>query len=82
MVNSTNNTNAFNPNTDLPLDQLINLPVLECPIGYYGEGGALGSKCQQCPAGSSTREPGASNVTACDGERLGRVTPCLGGVTP
>ena len=68
VVNSTNSTDAFNPNTELPLDQLVNLPVLECPIGYYGEGGAAGSKCQQCPAGSSTREPGAANATACDGE--------------
>jgi hypothetical protein len=67
VVNS-NSTDAFNPNTELPLDQLVNLPVLECPIGYFGEGGAAGSKCQQCPAGSSTREPGAANITACDGE--------------
>ena len=69
VVNSTSNsTDAFNPNTDLPLDQLVNLPVLECPIGYYGVGGEAGSKCQQCPAGSSTKAPGAANVTSCDGE--------------
>ena len=73
VVNSTNNTDAFNPNTELPLDQLVNLPVLECPIGWFGVGGDAGSKCQQCPAGSSTRESGAANSTACDGEwhRLG-----------
>ena len=74
VVNSTSNsTDAFNPDTDLPADELINLPVLECPIGYFGEGGEAGSKCQQCPAGSSTREPGAANVTSCDGECTGAV---------
>jgi hypothetical protein len=69
VVNSTSNsTDAFNPDTNLPADALSNLPVLECPIGYFSAGGAAASKCQKCPAGSSTLESGSTNATACSGE--------------
>jgi hypothetical protein len=73
VVNSTaNSTDAFNPDTSaLNETQLASLPVLECPIGYYSSGNALlGLKCQACPVGSSTKETGRTNATACNGECL------------
>ena len=65
VVNSTSNgTDAFNPDTS----GNTTLPVLECPVGYFGLGGAADSKCELCPAGSSTQESGSSNTTSCSGE--------------
>lgn len=69
VVNSSSNgTDAFNPDTDLPADGLVALPVLECPVGYFSAGGALGAKCQRCPAGSSTEGTGSTDASACSGE--------------
>jgi len=66
VVNSTSNgTDAFNPDTNVTPDQQANMPVLECPVGYYSTGGDAATKCQQCPAGSSTQESGSTNSTAC-----------------
>jgi hypothetical protein len=73
VVNSSSNgTDAFNPNTDLPADEQAALSVLECPIGYYSAGGSVNNvatKCTQCPAGSSTTEPGRTSEADCNGER-------------
>ena len=76
VVNSTSNsTDAFNPNTT---DSGNNtLPVLECPVGYYGPGGASDSKCIACPAGTTTTAPGSSNATQCSGKTDRVVTTVL-----
>lgn len=64
-----NGTDAFNINvTALNSTQRANLPVLECPIGYYGPGNSTSGKCVPCPAGSSTAEPGSTAAAACSGE--------------
>lgn len=49
-------------------EQLVALPVLECPLGYFGEGGTLGAKCKPCVAGSTTDAAGAVAATECNGE--------------
>lgn len=70
VVNSTaNSTDAFNPDlTGLDNTTLSGLPVLECPVGYYGAGGAAGSKCVACPAGASTEAAGSTSASNCTGE--------------
>jgi hypothetical protein len=69
VVNSTSNgTDAFNPDTNLTPEELANLPVLECPVGYYGAGNEAGSKCVQCPSGSSTLEAASTSAASCSGE--------------
>lgn len=69
-------TDAFNPDVSAyNSSQLAAVPVTECPIGYWGSGLSLDGKCSACPAGSSTQEPGSTNVTQCDGEGL--VALCL-----
>jgi hypothetical protein len=63
-----NSTDAFNIDTTGFNDtQKVSLPVLECPVGYYGPGGALDSHCTACPAGSSTLNPGATSASDCSG---------------
>jgi hypothetical protein len=61
---------AFAVNTDnMGSDaDKANLMVLECPVGYYGEGGEVGSTCTPCPCGSTTTMTGASNATECNGK--------------
>jgi len=70
VVNSTaNSTDAFNPDTtNSTADNLADLPVLECPVGFYGPGGAVGSKCIACPAGSTTEASGSTSSDNCTGE--------------
>jgi hypothetical protein len=74
VVNSTaNSTDAFNPDTSALNDtQKAALAVLECPIGYYSSQPAgnaeVALKCQACPAGSSTKESGRTDLSQCDGE--------------
>jgi hypothetical protein len=79
VVNSTANpTDAFTFSiVGLTNTQLVNLPVLECPIGYYSEANgtsngtaALGRKCVQCTVGSTTSEAGRFHPSQCDGECL------------
>lgn len=66
---STSCADAFNPDvTGLNSTQLAALSVLECPIGYYNGNFTVDGKCQACPAGSSTQQPGSTNVTDCNGE--------------
>lgn len=69
VVNSTaNSTDAFNPNTDgMSNETLVQLPVLECPIGYYGPGKSVGAECIACAPGSSTEAPGATSADQCTG---------------
>jgi hypothetical protein len=52
----------------LNADQLVALPVLECPLGYFGEGGTLGTKCKPCADGSTTDAAGAVSAAECGGE--------------
>jgi hypothetical protein len=62
----------------LGADQLVALPALECPVGYFGEGGTLGAKCKPCAAGSTTDAAGAESATECDGECCGcRCGQCI-----
>jgi hypothetical protein len=62
---------AFDINTaDMTDDAKANLVVLECPVGYYGVGGAVDSTCAQCPCGSTTTMAGARNDTDCNGKYL------------
>jgi len=44
------------------------LPVLECPIGYYGAGLTVRSTCALCPIGSMTEEPGRTSIEQCSSE--------------
>jgi hypothetical protein len=68
-VVSTGVTDPFNPTlTGLSDEEIAALPVLECPVGYYGPGGAVGAKCIPCGAGATTKLPGATSVDQCDGE--------------
>ena len=73
VANSTmNGTDAFNINTThLDTNQTANLTVMDCPVGYFGPGGFLGSKCTPCPAGSTTEYPGSLSAAACSGEYVG-----------
>jgi hypothetical protein len=70
VVNSTlNSTDAFNFNaTKLAAAQQALLPVLECPLGYYGLGNNVAGKCTPCPTGSTTQAPGSTNVSDCNGK--------------
>jgi hypothetical protein len=49
-------------------EQQAGLLVMECPIGYYGAGGEVGSTCTQCPCGSSTQATGATTEADCNGK--------------
>lgn len=63
---TANHTDAFNPDTGgLSPTQLAQLPAIECPIGYWGEGNATAAKCQSCPIGSSTEQPGSTSAADC-----------------
>jgi hypothetical protein len=70
VVNSTaNSTDAFNPNTDgMSNETLVQMPVLECPIGYYGPGKSVGAECIACDVGSTTEAPGATSAAECSGK--------------
>jgi hypothetical protein len=69
VANASLGGDAFNMDTSgMGPDQLVALPVLECPVGSYGPGNASAAKCAACPAGSSTEGPGASSLTSCSGE--------------
>lgn len=60
---------AFAVNIDnMSDDTQASLVVLECPVGYYGAGGELGSTCTKCPCGSTTTITGARNDTDCNGK--------------
>lgn len=54
--------------SNIALQVQATLPVLECPIGYYGVGGETGSTCTPCPCGSTTTVAGAKNETECSGK--------------
>lgn len=43
---------------------LLLLPAYS-PVGYFGAGGAIDSKCQKCPEGSSTEGTGSTNADDC-----------------
>jgi hypothetical protein len=60
----------WNPDVSLESNQtvLALLPVLPCPTGYYGVGGALASKCVPCANGFTTAGPGSSADIACTSE--------------
>jgi hypothetical protein len=47
---------------------ILSMSVLQCPTGYWGGGDTLGAKCQRCPEGSSTKEPGSTSLADCDGK--------------
>ena len=70
VVNSTaNSTDAFNIDVSgLDPTTQAALNVMECPVGYYGLGGEVGSKCLKCPCGSSTQATGVTSEASCDGE--------------
>jgi hypothetical protein len=74
VVNSTlNSTDAFNINASaLAAAQQALLPVLECPVSYYGLGNSTAGRCTPCPAGSTTQAPGSSSISDCNGELLSR----------
>jgi hypothetical protein len=46
----------------------VSLVVLECPVGYYGDGAEIGSTCTQCPCGSTTTFTGATDAANCTGK--------------
>jgi len=61
-----NQTDAFDINTSaLNATQLASLPVLECPMGYFGQGNTTGAKCVLCTAGSTTEGSGSTTATDC-----------------
>lgn len=70
VVNATANaTDPYTFNTfNTSADDLVKLNVLDCPVGYYGTGGGVGSQCTKCPCGSSTEGTGASSADGCSGE--------------
>ncbi|WIA36543.1 hypothetical protein OEZ86_007835 [Tetradesmus obliquus] len=43
-----------------------NLTVMPCPVGYYGKGGALDSKCVQCNGSRTTQGEMSSSIDSCD----------------
>lgn len=60
---------AFAVNTTgMTLQAQAGLVVLECPVGYYGDGGEVGSTCTQCPCGSTTTVTGAIDAANCTGK--------------
>lgn len=66
---ASNSTNPFNPDTTaMTADEKAALSVLECPVGFYGAGGAMDSKCIPCGTGATTKVPGAYLPTHYDGE--------------
>jgi hypothetical protein len=72
---------AFAVNTAILTAQMqASLVVLECPVGYYGVGGAVDSTCTQCPCGSTTTVTGATSEGACTGKHsLADRVPSHGG---
>lgn len=66
IVVGSNTSDAFNPDvTGLTLAQLAVLPVMQCPIGYYGPGNDTGAKCQRCDASTLTAGPGTGSAAEC-----------------
>lgn len=53
--------------TSMNTTELAALPVLQCPVGWFGAGNTTGAKCERCD-GTSTLEAGASSAEACSGE--------------
>jgi hypothetical protein len=49
-------------------EQQAELLVMECPVGYFGAGGDVGSTCTKCPCGSSTQATGATTEADCNGK--------------
>lgn len=54
--------------TGLSQQQIIDLTVLQCPIGYWGGGDTLAAQCTKCPDGATTKEPGSLTIDDCNGE--------------
>ncbi|KAF6257767.1 hypothetical protein COO60DRAFT_1460997 [Scenedesmus sp. NREL 46B-D3] len=62
-----NDTNAWAPATSgMSPTEKAELPVLPCPVGYYGTGGQLDSKCDTCGPGTSTAGEGSISSSACN----------------
>lgn len=66
--NSSDGTGFLADTSTLTADVAVSLPVLQCPLGYYGAGGSLGAVCTRCPLGSTTEDVGATSATQCSGE--------------
>lgn len=69
VASSANSTDGFSlDTTGMDNATLAALPVLECPVGYFGAGGSAGAKCVACPAGTSTEAAGSTSAADCKGE--------------
>jgi hypothetical protein len=66
--NSSDGTGFLENTSSLTAEVAASLPVLQCPLGYYGAGGSLGAVCTRCPLGSTTEEVGATNSSRCSSE--------------
>jgi hypothetical protein len=65
----SNSSNPYAVNiSGLTEVDLAQLPVVQCPIGWYGVGNSTGAQCQACPPGSSTTGIGAAALSNCSGE--------------
>jgi hypothetical protein len=64
----TNGPWGFSTNSLSDLEK-AQLPVLPCPVGRFGVGNTLDSKCVACTAGTSTQGTMATALTDCSGEQ-------------
>lgn len=51
--------------------EILAMDVLQCPPGYYSSGNRLDAVCRKCPGSSTTKDPGATDISQCDGEHAG-----------
>lgn len=66
VYNGTNGTSPWDFTTPAAPAGKANLTVMPCPVGYYGEGGQLDSKCVQCNGTRTTQGEMSSSVDQCD----------------
>lgn len=66
VYNGTNGTSPWDFTTPANPAVKANLTVMPCPVGYYGEGGQLDSKCVQCNGTRTTQGEMSSSVDQCN----------------
>lgn len=45
---------------------IASLAVAQCPVGFFGAGGSLSSRCTRCPTGSTTADVGSTSAAQCN----------------
>lgn len=67
--NSTDGSGFIADSSTLSNDTAAVMPVLECPIGYWGAGMSIGSTCIKCAEGSTTEESARTAAEECSSKQ-------------